>query len=154
MICFSRLVLNIENQLVSELIKCVFKEASKSTSDSVYKTSSLRCLTDLIQFSTSQLKDSFFEDYWTSFVLKFFDKDLDTLRTKETRQTEILKAKLEGREEPVQEAQASQGNDTDKQKTEENQDVEMEEKEAEESTKLIILETIGKCWSYSSELQG
>lgn len=145
------MALNFENPLVSEVIKCVFKEAGKSSSDSVYKTASLRCLTDLVQFSTSQLKDSFFEDYWTSFVLKSFEKELEALRAKEVRQREILKAKLEEREdEPLQEE--AKTSESSKQK--EDEDVEMEEKETEKSTRIIILETMGKCWSYSLELQG
>lgn len=145
--------------LVSDLIKSVFREASKkaSSGDSAYKTSSLRCLTDLVHFSSSQLREAIFEDYWTSFVLNSFEKELDALRSKESRVRETLKAKLEGRDETVQQPKSETAGEEAKTDSKKPDDAEMEEEgenEIHESSRIIILETMGKCWPYSSELQG
>lgn len=50
-----RLILKIENPLIDELIKSIFKEANKQV-ETAYKVCALRCLSDLVQFSTSHFK--------------------------------------------------------------------------------------------------
>jgi hypothetical protein len=53
-----RLVLKIENPQIEELMKGLFKEANKQV-ETPYKVCALRCLSDIIQFSSSNFKGLF-----------------------------------------------------------------------------------------------
>lgn len=135
----------------------MFKEANKQTSDMAYRTSSLRCLTDLVHFSSYQFKDSVFEDYWTGFVLKYFAADLESIEAREKRHAEMLRAKFEEKDESMEqskEAAAVKASGEDKEMTEEKSEEDKENEKVNSSLKLIVLETIGKCFSYSTEIQG
>lgn len=135
----------------------MFKEANKQTSDMAYRTSSLRCLTDLVHFSSYQFKDSVFEDYWTGFVLKYFAVDLESIEAREKRHGEMLRAKFEEKDESTEETKETAvkaSGEGDREKTEEKSEEEKENEKVNSSLKLIVLETIGKCFSYSTEIQG
>ena len=68
------MVLNVENQNIDEIMKQIFKEANKQGSnvETSYKVCAMRCLSDLVQFSSNNFKDTYFEQYWSMFILKFF----------------------------------------------------------------------------------
>lgn len=136
----------------------MFKEANKQTSDMAYRTSSLRCLTDLVHFSSYQFKDSVFEDYWTGFVLKYFAADLESIEAREKRHAEMLRAKFEEKDESTEESKEAAvvkaAGEGDRETTEEKSEEDKENERVNSSLKLIVLETIGKCFSYSTEIQG
>lgn len=152
-----KLKLNFENKLVDDIINSVFKEANKQSGniDLNYRTCSLNCLGDLVQFSSTHFKENYFENYWQEFVLKYFQSDIDALIKKELQrveqQKELFKIKVLGVE--VMQSETNEKIEL----TETNKDEEMEEdKELEtinSSLKLVILESIGKCWPYCSDIQ-
>lgn len=158
---------------LDELGKSLFKEANKQGSaDTSYKIASLRCLSDFLQLSANHLKDVYFEEYWSNILLKYFQETLDNLNKKELarelQQFELFKGKqnetqsdeAEKSDEPmsddseqVQEQHTEQPATEDKNKKDDDEkDEELEELNSK--IKSIILETIGKCWTYNNELQG
>lgn len=154
-----KLKLKFENSLVEEIINAVFKEASKQSSNIyvTYKTCSLRCLADMVQFSSAHFKDSYFEQYWTNFVLKYFDREFGELLIKEKQrvdqQFDLFKKKILKEEIQEQAMDIEQKEDV---KNEENMEEEETDKEAEElnaTIKHIILESLGKCWPFGSDIQ-
>lgn len=142
--------MSFENPLTVEIITSVFKEANKQSSDAAYRTSSLRCLTDLVHFSTSEFKDSFFEDYWSQFVLKYFESDVAALWARETRHAETLRARFEDEKENGDEKKKDERVEASKEDGDEDKEAGL----VNSSMKLIVLETLGKCWPYSTEIQG
>ncbi|CAF0720691.1 unnamed protein product [Brachionus calyciflorus] len=159
-----KLKLNFDNSLVDEIITSVLKEANKQSGniDNNYRICSLRCLGDLVQFSSTHFKDNYFENYWANFVLKYFKDDLDELEKKEKlrcdQQRESFKKKVLGIEDMQTEIEnIEKMQTTESTKNEEKNDEEMlEDKELEEtnsSLKLVILESIGKCWPYGTDIQ-
>jgi len=165
-----KLKLNFENPLVEEIIKSVFKEANKSGSniDISYKLGSLRCLADLVEFSSCHFKDNLFEDYWQGFIKTNFSEDFESLVNKEKKYMEKRKMQLNQMEivetdEPKVEENDQEMKDMDQTKEEQNANkttiTNEEERNEEEDTnnfniRLNLLSTIGKCWSYSSDIQG
>ena len=83
--------------------------------------------------------DEYFEQYWSNFIQKLFDEDINLLAKKEKQRNlqriENLKRKNQA--------------EADK------EDPKVEPKEEEKSViKFVLLETVGKCWPYSTEIQG
>jgi hypothetical protein len=167
-----RLKLNFENELVDEIIKSVFKEANKQGSniDLSYRIYSIMCLSDLLQFCSSQFKEAYFEQYWPMFVLKIFQNDLDTLNQKENQrqeqQIEYFKNKLINKnnevdmlEQPSTEEKEIKEENDDKMSIEsETKPVKMDQDEEKEEVninlRVIVLHSLGKSWSFCSETQG
>jgi proteasome component ECM29 len=165
-----KLKLSFDNDLIESLIKNMFKEASKQSSnvDINYRVASLRCLSDLIQFSSSHFKDAFFQQYWSLFMKKYFENDLEELMIKERQRREQLEEQLKKKmniiDEDVeliniddenvkdnneQSNKKSKKNDDDK----DDDDDDDEEGQILDKLKLLSLETIGKCWPYTPEIQ-
>jgi hypothetical protein len=144
-----------ENEQVLSLIKNVFKEASKKSAnvDINYKITSMRCLSDLMQYSASNSLDSDFELYWTMFVEKYFEQDFLNLKNAEELKVEInaeamqLENNITDNDRPIEEIKKLKLSETKSNDDEENE-------ELFNKLKLIILETIGKCWPYTMEMQG
>jgi hypothetical protein len=179
---FQRLKLKVENPLVEEIVNAMFKEAGKQSSniDITYRQCSLRCLADLIQFTSSQFKDSFFELYWSSVFVMYFEQDLASLVRKDQlrfeQQIEAFKrknkrkandmetetvedqTKNEQSEEMQVEAEKveekTQQKEEEVKKADEKTDEEKEKEATNSALKLILMETIGKCWPFSWEIQG
>ena len=169
--------MSFTNPLVEELYKSIFKEASKQGVDLAYKSCALRCLSDLVQFSSSQFKDAYFEQYWSNFVLKLFETDLEELFENEKIQREQLIDQLANRDraytqetgnpdassieedilkKPCDEnlVRESRSSERKKEKSSSNQDKDEEENAKTSALKLICLETLGKCWPSSADTQG
>ena len=138
--------------MIEELIKSVFREANKQSSniELVYRLCALRCLSDAVQFSSSHFKDNYFEQFWSNFVNKNFEENMEALKKKETNRFQILIDQFEGKNEKTKEEKVDD-------KKEENviNEVEddLEEVAKKSEIKNVCLEIIGKCWPYSSESQ-
>lgn len=166
-----KLKLSFENPLTDEIIKNIFKEANKQ-SDNIelnYRVCSLRCLADLVQFGSTHAKDSYFEQYFL-IVKKYFEAEFEEVvkkekvyhdqlveqfKNKNRKETGELEAKREKKDDAemmeVQPVEKQEKDDKAKVEKDENDE---EEEKKNEAIKLIILETIGKCWPYSTEIQG
>lgn len=166
-----KLKLNIENPLVDEIAQAMFKEANKQSDsiDLAYKQCSLRSLADVIQFTSAQFKDSYFEQYWSGFVAdRYFADDLATLIQKDKQkvehQIESYKTKHLKLAMDVDEHSSSEPMEQTAEKEEQKDqnvppaaEVTEEDKEKEElntAMKMIILETLGKVWPCGAEVQG
>ena len=171
-----RLKLSFENPLLDELIKNIFKEASKQSAsiDLNYKTCSLRCLADLVQFSSMHFKDAYFEQFWSSVLENYFGKEVEELISKEKTRYDYLveqyknKNKIDDPKTETKETSETNATEVNKEvdevsnkkaksKKETDADLDEDDEEARkngEAIKLIILESVGKCWSYSSDIQG
>jgi predicted lipase len=143
----------------------------------------LRCLADVIQFCSSQFKDQYFEQYWSFFIQKNFQEDLESLLKREQQRLEhqisVFKIKnnkinrTESNEIAMHDNDSNQmhvdegdsntkENETEKTIDQESKQEKQHEKSEEEKEqdainaqiKLILLETIGKCWPLNSEIQG
>lgn len=156
------MVLNVENPNIDEIMKQIFKEANKQGSniETSYKVCAMRCLSDLVQFSSNHFKDTYFEQYWLMFILKFFEQDLIEIKRKEIlryeQQIENLKAKNQFQE---QETESESDRKMDESELvvgtkDEKMEIDKEEEEKNTILKLVCLETIGKCWSYATDIQG
>lgn len=170
--------LNFENELVDEIIKSVFKEANKQGSniDLSYRIYSVMCLSDLLQFCSAQFKETYFEQYWSMFVLKIFQSELDALNQRENQrqeqQIEYFKNKLNKNDEINMEEQQlndkkepSEENDdkmsiesetktANKANSEEKMDQDEEKEEVNINYRVIVLVSLGKSWSFCSDMQG
>ena len=128
----------------------------------------LRCLTDLIQFSSVHCVDANFEQYWTAFFQVYFQEDLETIKqiedqryqqqlehlvnqTKETSISDDTPKKLKT-DEDVEMVQETVKNTIESKK--EDSDEEVEKDLALDKLRLVCLETIGKCWPFGGEIQG
>ena len=105
--------------------------------------------------------DNYFEQYWETFVQKLFEEDWITILKKEKQryqqQFENLKLKKQSESEmQVEKAVESQENLTVHEPESEPEKMETDKEEDEKNSilKLVCLETIGKCWPYSTEIQG
>ncbi len=170
--------LNFENELVDQILKAVFKEASKQ-GDNIelsYRIYSVMCLSDLLQFSSAHFKEAYFEQYWSMFVLKIFQTELESLSQKEMlrreQQLEFFKSRLKNDQEmdhesvktnkddkedidkmSVDESAAnSEKSNVEKANAEEKMDD--DQKEVNLNLKIIVLVSLGKSWSFSSDIQG
>jgi hypothetical protein len=174
----------------------MFREAGKQSAniDLAYRQCSLRCLSDLVQFTSAKFKDVYFETYWSTVFLKYFDQDLAALHTKDQQrleqQIEQFKSKnrrkgdemvvdnavvedtemLQGDDDKAENVDSESkmqvnggsgdddktNNESEAKKTvvDEKTDEEKEQEAANAELKLILLETIGKCWPFSWEIQG
>jgi len=156
------MVLNIENPNIDEIMKQIFKEANKQGSniETAYKVCAMRCLSDLVQFSSNHFKDTYFEQYWSMFILKYFEQDLIEIKKKETQkyeqQIENLKIKNQMQRETEIESDDNKnmGSESELITEAENMEIDKEEEEKNSILKLVCLETIGKCWSYATDIQG
>ena len=153
------------------MINNVFKEVNKQSSsiDINYKSYSLRCLADLVQFSSTHAKEVYFAEFWNVLLENYFKQDLESLITREKTRHENLVQQLKDKNigqnvdmkeesENLPENQdanesASKKNKT-KQDNEEDEEDTREEEKRNEAIKLIILESVGKCWSYKENVQG
>lgn len=144
----------------------MFKEANKQSSniDITYKTHSLRCLADLVQFSSTHFKETYFESFWQSFVKKYFDAELEVFTKKEKlrqsqqfHQFKEMNNIADEKESPGETATEDVEMETETKESKESNEDKEEKKEAENEEmviKLILLETIGRCWPFSTESQG
>ncbi len=161
--------------LVDETIKSVFKEANKQV-DLSYRIYSIMCLSDLLQYCSAQFKETYFEQYWSMFVLKIFQSELDKLKQKENQrqeqQMEYFKYKLNKKDEidmvektSAEEKEILEENDDkmsieseskteNKPNIEEKMDQEEEKEEVNINLRVIVLVSLGKSWSFCSEMQG
>jgi hypothetical protein len=151
-----KLILKAENEQVLLLIKNIFKEASKQGTnvDPNYKLTSLRCLSDILEYSASNSLDSDFDLYWTTFVEKYFEQDFINLK-----ESEEFKKKAESGEDeqksdetkeedrPIEEIKKLKLSETP-------ETIDEAAKELFDNFKFIILGTIGKCLPYTVEIQG
>jgi hypothetical protein len=94
------------------------------------------------------------------FIEKLFEEDLNNLRNKEKQriQQQIEAIKLKNKPE-VNETKEKEESKTDKETSfeevnQEKKETDKEEEEKNSTIKLVCLETIGKCWPYSTETQG
>ena len=154
------MILKFENTLIEEIIKCIFKEANKQSANIElgYRVCSLRCLSDLVQFSSAHFKDAYFEQYWSTFFVVYFEDNLKEISLKESQrfkqQLESLNPKSIQDSENIVEESVSQQEADVVMKEPAPEDNAEEENAALASLKRVCLETIGKCWPYSTELQG
>jgi hypothetical protein len=95
-----KLLLKFENALVEKLAGCVFKEASKQSAgiEVAYRVCALRCLTDVVQFSSVHFVDSHFEQYWSTFYQVCLAGGLEQVRAKEAQRYQQLVESLTGLE--------------------------------------------------------
>lgn len=154
---FRRLILKFDNENVDLVFKNVFKEVNKESSniDESYRISSLRCLSDLLQFSSSNFRDSDFELYWTSVIERFFQKNFEILAEIEKAVEERRKQDNEEDENNSKQAALEQIKKiklSDESQSGDNGD-EAEDK-FDSPVKITCLETFGKCWPYSDDIQG
>ena len=152
------MILKFENTLIEEIIKCIYKEANKQSVNIElgYRVCALRCLSDLVQFSSAHFKDTYFEQYWSTFFAVYFEDNLKEISLKESQrfkqQLESLNPKsIQDSENIVEESVQQEADVVMKESTPEDN---AEESVAAASLKRVCLETIGKCWPYSTELQG
>ncbi len=160
-----------DNTALDELVKNVFKEVGKQSSsiDLNYKLCSLRCLADLVQFSSTQSNETYFEKFWSSILELYFSNELENLILKENKRHENLIEQIRNKNNvtdvemketkndssEIQENNEAATKKKSKKETEvENREEEEEEQKKGEAIKLVILESIGKCWSYNSDIQG
>lgn len=151
-----KLKINFENKLVDDIINGVFKEANKQSGniDSNYRSCSLSCLGDLVQFSSTHFKNNYFEMYWQDFVVKYFQDDIDLLTKKECQRVEQQRESFKKKFLGIDEMQ-TESNPNEKIETKNEEEME-EDKELEiinSNLKLVIIESIGKCWPYCSDIQ-
>lgn len=148
--------MKFDNENVDLIFKNVFKEANKDSSniDEAYRISSLRCLSDLLQFSSSNFKDSDFELYWSSFIERFFQKNFEILGEIEKAIEERRKQELEDDSDNRQAAleQIKRIKLTDESQSGANDDEDGDKFDS--PLKITCLETFGKCWPYSDDIQG
>ena len=156
MFSYGRLKLSFDNPLVDELIRGLFKEASKQSSniELTYKLSAVACLSDALTFASAHFKDAYFEQYWSEFVIRMLDGELATVRqreqTRQSLQLELFKSRFQI------DAQVPAESAGQNQKEEENKD-DGEKEEAvvyNVNLKLIVLISLGKAWSFGSDIQG
>ncbi len=153
--------MNNDDELVVDIKKKVFKEASKQSSniDSAYKTCALRCLADILEYSSSKFVDKDFESYWVLFIEKYFENDLEKLDTV-CRSKEIETMEVEVNATAVQtDGQTEPAEDIKKLKLTEDKSVKKDDDDDEESElsntlRLICLETLGKSWPHNTDMQG
>lgn len=99
------------------------------------------------------------------FIEKLFEDDLNNLRNKELQrlQQQIENIKLKNQPEVTQETkqkeeEAGKANSNEESTTleasQEKKETDKEEEEKNSTLKLVCLETIGKCWPYTTEIQG
>ena len=179
--------MDIKNEQVTNLIKNIFKEANKQSSnvDDNYKICALRCLADAMQFSSNHFNDADFELYWTSFIEKYFEESIQKLNEIELKKQQQLQEQEQKNAEQGGETKAAaietdtsdtinpttsdtesseqikklKLNDDEKEKGKENKQIAKDaDDEANNSLhnnlRTVCLETFGKCWPHSNELQG
>ena len=149
--------MKFDNENVDLIFKNVFKEVNKDSSniDQSYKISSLRCLSDLLQFSSSHFKDSDFELYWSSFIERFFQKNFQILAEIEKAIEERRKNEHEGDDSEIRQAALEQIKRIKlSDESQSNGDDDEAEDKFESPLKITCLETFGKCWPYSDDIQG
>ncbi|RNA28279.1 proteasome-associated ECM29 -like protein, partial [Brachionus plicatilis] len=151
-----KLKLNFENKFVDDLVNSVFKEANKqgSSIDLNYRLSALRCLGDLVQFSSTHFKDVHFENYWNNFILRYFNEDLEQLIVKEKKRVELQKELFKKKILSIsEESEAMVGDKNDERKNKDENEEDKESAAANMNRKLVLLESVGKCWPYGTEIQ-
>ena len=151
------MILKPENDKVISLIKNVFKEANKQSTniETSYKITSLRCLSDILQYSASNSLDSDFDLFWSMFVEKYFIQELTDLKDaeeKKKQESEIKESsEINDENKPIEEIKKLKLSESNK-----SNDSEIDEasQELNDNYKFTILATIGKSWPYSNEMQG
>ena len=130
----------------------MFKEAGKQNTsvETNYKLTSLRCLSDLLEYSASNSLDSDFDFYWTNFVDKYFEQDFINLKESE----EELKRKSVEAEEEKKKEDDRPVEEIKKLKLSETEAMDDETKELFDNFKFTILSTLGKCLPFTAEIQG
>jgi hypothetical protein len=159
MLQLSRLILSNDNELVINVKKHIFKEASKDNSniDITYKTCALRCLADILEYSSSKFFDKDFESYWTLFIEKYFENDLE--KFKELNDVEKSEMTVETSDALVDGGQKDSVEEIKKLKLSESKPVKPDDEDDNDSElfeklRLICLETFGKSWPHNSDMQG
>jgi len=167
-----RLKLSFQNSVLDDLIRNVFKEVNKQSSsiDTTYKIFSLRCLADLVQFGSTQSKEVYFEQFWSTILENYFSIELENLTLKENKRQENLIQQIKNKHkvgdvemketqednvvEMVENNEVTAKKRAIKENEANNREEDEEEEQKNEAIKLVILENIGKCWSYNSDMQG
>lgn len=153
-----KLLLNFDNEQVSLMFKNVFKEASKDT-DTIYKVASLRCLSDLLEFSSSQFRDDDFDQFWTLFIQKHFKIDFEMFNEIESKLIEgkyLMENCNENEKtnimceliDKVKEIKLK--NDKSTKENENSLDIQNDQMDI---IKITCLETLGKAWPYTTDMQ-
>ena len=135
------------------IFKNVFKEVNKESSniDEAYRISTLRCVSDLLQFSSNNFRDSDFELYWSTVLEKHFKKAFEHF---EEIEKIAEQRKLNAGESVDQERQLSEikkiklTDESESEKEAENED------RIDSPARITCLETFGKCWPHSIDIQG
>lgn len=163
-----RLILKIENELLINLIKNVFKEASKQSSNINlnYKIHTLRCLADILQFSSTNSIDNDFETYWSLFIESYFKQNIENLkqleeeiRIKKFEKQEEINKEQQNEDEKMQDNNENANDGAKKVKLSNENNVKNEDNDENSddtfsNVRLICLESMGKCWPYTTEMQG
>lgn len=140
----------------------MFKEASKQSTniETNYKLTSLRCLSDVLQYCASSSLDSDFDTYWSTFVEKYFEQDFTSLKEfEELKSQQQQQQQINSTTEEQQQAVVVADDDKPveeikKLKLSETKDIDEAEQELADNFKFTILATIGKCMPYTPEIQG
>lgn len=151
-----KLKLNFDNKLVDEMVNCVFKEANKQSSniDLNYRQSAIRCLGDMVQFSSTHFRDVYFENYWNNFILKFFDDNLQQLIEKDKKRIELQKYLFKKKYLSItEENEVLVEEKIDEKKNEDQSEEDKESEISNMSLKLALLESVGRCWPYGADIQ-
>ncbi len=106
-----------------------------------------------MQFSSVQCVDSGFEQYWSAFFQVYFEETIEVLRKKESQRYQQQLESLINKTESVS---LTSDSEVETEKTE-TELIKVEEEvvidPALEQLKLVCLETIGKCWTCTAEVQ-